>query len=95
MHEHRIVHGLDEALKQLLAIQQLRSAPLQILEQTIDRRAQLPQSAGLRARRYAAGGPARIDEILNLAREIVDRALLAPLPHEKHEYAHCQNSRGD
>ncbi len=95
MHEHGIVHSLDQALKQLLAILQLRAALLEIFEQFIDRGAQLAQCARLGTRRNPAGRAAFVDEVLNLAREIIDRALLPPLPHEKHGYAHCQNSRGD
>ncbi len=95
MHEHGIVHRLHQTLKQLLAILQLRAALLEIFEQFIDRGTQLAQRARLSAQRNPAGGAACVDETLNLAREIVDRALLTPLPHEKHDDAHCQNSRGD
>ena len=54
MHEHGIVHGLDQALEQLLAILQLRAALLEILEQFIDRGAQLAQRAGSVLERNAA-----------------------------------------
>jgi len=95
MHEHGIVHGFNQTLKQLFTILQLRAALLEIFEQFIDRRAQLAQRARLRTRREPARGAAFVDEKLNLAREIIDRARLAPLPNEKHDDAHCQNSRGE
>ncbi len=95
MHEHGIVDGLDETLKQLFAILQLRAALLEVLQQFIDCGTELAQRAGLGTRCNPAGRAAYVDQVLNLAREIIDRALLPPFPHEKHGYAHCQNNRGD
>ncbi len=92
VNQHRIVHRLDQALKQLLAVVQPRAALLEILEQLIDRGAQLPERLGFafepdapRCTRFAGEPP-------DLLGEFVDGALLAPLPCEEHTDAHGQNS---
>ena len=92
MHQHRIVHGFDQALEQLLAILEPRAALLQIFEQLVDRAAQLPERLGLPSipmRPPAARRRARAFELL---REFVDGALLAALPDEEHADAHGQDS---
>ena len=60
MHEHRVVHGLDQPLKQLFAIQQSRTALFEVVQQCIDGGAELAQACrfGLKsdaARRAVAG----------------------------------------
>ena len=47
VHEHGVVHRLDQALEQLLAVLEPRAALLQIVEQLVDRSAQLPERCGL------------------------------------------------
>ncbi len=67
MHEHGVVHGFNQSLKQLLTILQLRAAHLQIRQQLVDRVAEHAQRAGLGTQLDAARGAARVDEMLNLA----------------------------
>ena len=43
VNQHRVVHRLDQPLEELLAIVQSRAALLEILEQLVDRAAQLPE----------------------------------------------------
>ena len=94
MHEHRVVHGLDQTLKQLFAILQPRAALLEIFQQFIDRGAELAQRAGLASSAMRPAAPPASMRCQIWLRELVDRALLAPLPHKEHDHAHRQNGRG-
>ena len=58
VNQHGVVHRLDQALKQLLAVVQARAALLEILQQFIDRGTQLPERAGLPSSPMRPAAPA-------------------------------------
>ncbi len=87
MHEHRVVHGLDQPLKQLFAIEQPRAPLFQVLQQLVDGRAQLAQAAGLALEPDAPGCARFARELPHLLREFIDGALLPALPHKEHSHA--------
>ncbi len=94
MHEHRVVHGLDQALKQTFAILQPRAALLEVFQQFVDGGAELAQCLRLALERDASGSAALAREMPYLVGEFVDRALLPLLPGKKHDQTHRQNGRG-
>ena len=65
MHEHRVVHGLDQALKQLFAIQQPRTALFEVVQQRIDGGAELAQAC-----RFGSRNPMRPAVPLRVRRKI-------------------------
>jgi hypothetical protein len=87
-----MVYRLDQALKQLLAALQVGAALFEILEQLVDRRAQLLQRLRLTLESDAAGGPGFERDPPDLLGELADGPLLAPIPNHEHTDAHRQYS---
>ncbi len=95
MHQNGIVHRLHQALKQLLAAAQIRTALFEIFEQFVDRDAQLFQRLRVVRQTDAPRGPSLEGQAPNLFGKIVDGALLAPFPNDEHAQAHGQCSRDE
>ena len=91
MHQHCIVHRLDQTLEQLLAVLETRAAPIEIVEQLIDGAPELRQRRRVILDADAAHRQIRVGECLQLLGEIGDRPFLAALPAQEHAHAH----RGD
>ena len=83
MHQHGVVHRLDQPLEQLLAVVESGAALLEGLEQLIDRAAQLSQRVRLALEADAARSALFACKLLDLAREVVDGALLAAFPGQQ------------
>ena len=94
MYEYRVVHGLDQALKQTFAILQPRAALLQIFQQFVHGGAEMAQCLWLAFERDASGSTAVAREMPYLVGEFVDSALLPLLPSKEHDQTHRQNGRG-
>ena len=89
MNEHRVVHRLDQALKQLLAVLQPRAALLEIFQQFVDRGTRAaPSASGLPSSPMRPAAPASRVSCDIWLRKFADGALLAPLPDEEHTDAH-------
>ena len=87
VHQHGVVHRLHQPLEQLLAIVESGAALLEGLEQLIDRAAQLSQRVRLPLETDAARSALFARELLDLAGEVVDGALLAALPGQQDDDA--------
>ena len=88
MHQHGIVHRLDQALEQPLAILEARAAPIQIVEQLVDRSAELRERRGLILDPDAARRQVGLAEGLQLLGKCGNGSLLAALPAQQHPRAH-------
>jgi hypothetical protein len=94
VHEHCVVHGLDQMLKQVLTVHQARAALFEVFEQLVDGGAQLAQRLGIALEPDASGGAGFVRELPHLLRELVDGAFLPAFAHEEHDQSHGQNGRG-
>ena len=95
VNEHGVVYRFHQALKQLLAAEEVGAAPLQVFEQFIDRRAQLLQRLRFALQADSAGRAGFEGEPPDLCGEFIDRVFLTPLPNEKRSCAHGENHRGE
>jgi hypothetical protein len=84
MDQHRVMHGLDETLEQLLASREVRTALLEILEQLIDGGAQLFEGLGLALKADAPGCAGFEREAPDLLGQIAHRSILTPFPSNQH-----------
>jgi hypothetical protein len=85
--QHRVMHRLDQALKQLLAALQVGAPLFEIIQQLVDRSAQLFQRLGFALEPDSTGGAGFERQTADLLGKIADRTPLAPVP--KREDAHA------
>ena len=103
VHQHGIVHRLDQALEQLLAILQACAAPIQIVEQLIDRSAELRERLGLirdpdAARRKVGAAPRACNCLRNQATAVpagASSATARPRPRLRWLEVRSKRARGD
>ena len=87
MHQHGVVHGLDQALEQLFAVVQARAALSRFSSNWLTAALSWPSARlALRARCGPRHPLAR--ELRYLPRELADGALLAAFPGEEHTDTH-------
>ena len=95
MDEHGVVHGLDQALKQLLTVVEARAAQLQVVQQLVDGRAETRELLALALqtqtlrRRLVAG------QLPHLLRQLVDGTLLAIPSRNQGDQARGEDDRRD
>ena len=87
VNQHGVVHRLDQALKELLAVLQAGAALVEIFQQFVDRGAQLPERAAA-LELDAAHGARLARELHDLLGKVADGALLAAFADEEHTHTH-------
>ncbi len=94
MHEDRVVDRLDKALEKLFAVLQPRAALLDIFEQRVDCGPELAKRLLLAFESNPARGAFLTHDPQHLAREVVEGALLPPLPGEQGQETCGRDGRG-
>ena len=91
VNQHRMMHGLDQALEQPFAAFEARAAFFEIFEQLVDGGAQLFERLRLALEADASRGARFSREPSDLLRNLADGPLLAPIPKHDHGNAHGEH----